>query len=344
MKLTKIATACAALAIAGVGSAHADAFASSYLSIQNFSWLDLSTGNAINAIAGAPGQVVTVNPTGQNFGTANVSLDAAAPPGISTFSNVGAPTFGVIPFKSIDNTGALNTAAPNAPTEAPVYMGGSPIPGSNVYNAIGANTYSYGGYDLTGAVFNLTGTNNPVLNHDLSQAQLAGGPHIGGSSSTLGTNFTFSFIVGSANLATRLSLDYIVDLLARVSPAPPGTGDTARSGVTWNLSIDDTTDPTQSTTWVVAGINKTRSSTSDNPILGSWVCDTTTGLGSAGCIKAPSTFDYTLLANNQYQISINSQLSANATTALPEPDSLALLGIGMIGLAVSSLRKKMAQA
>jgi hypothetical protein len=329
MKLTKIATAFAALAIAGVGTAQADSFASATLDITGFKWINNSTGSQLTAaFAGTAGTFDgRLNANGQNSATASATIDGVGPAPITTTPLIS--TGGQIAENSI-------SAGPNA--VAPGAASPNPYPTNTTPNGL---SYAYGDYSLTGAAVNITlpggGSVSGGANaHGVSQVALAdniASPSTGTSSSSVGSNTSF-LLTAATTTVTHFVLDYAVHLLANVSPKF-GDSDNARAGSTFTLTVTDVFNPG------VGGINNFKLTPDDlNSTVGAGAGDPIQQFDSI--VAGFTSKDFTLLAGDTYRFVINSQRFTDASRDVPEPGSLALLGIGMVGLLASTMRKKKA--
>ncbi len=315
MKFTKTATAmmAASLALGAQAPAQADSLATAILNITNFKWTYVdgsgNTQNLSNIVSVNPH--LNLDPSGQNTGGATVNL------GASTATSTAQPFVkdgGIIPFKSE----CVGTGCGGAPTGAP------PI-----------STYSYASYELKGALIDID-TSNPqdgsidvpagVSAKTTAEVSLINNFSLANGDSKLGTTTSLTFAYTGPTLQTKLQLDYFAKAFAKIY-SPFGVTDSARAGVAWSISLDDATSNTNVLDWSL--FNKTVSATAQVP---NPVQFQATGSDSRS---------FTLTSGDQYVLSINHQISAEAARDVPEPDSLALLGLGLSGLALPKLRRRM---
>jgi hypothetical protein len=333
MKLTKIATAFAALAIAGVSTAQADSFASAAVNITNFQWLDNATGTQLTAaFAGTAGTFdALLNTNGQNSANANATINGYG------------PTITATPLISTGGQIALNSTSAGPNAVAPGAASPNPYPSNTTPNGL---SYAYGDYSLTGAVANITLPGGGVVAgganaHGVSQVALAdtiASPSTGTSSSSVGANVVFLVTITST-ITTHFVLDYAIHLLANVSPEFDAS-DNARAGSTFALAVTDITH-------TIAANNFKWSPDDLNTVVGTSAGDglqtfDATVNGTLGDGVGISN-NFTLHAGDTYRLSIGSQRFTDAArNVVPEPGSLALLGIGLVGVGASTLKKKKA--
>ena len=305
MKLNKFAAAFAALSIVGIGSAQADSFASAVLTITNLRWFNNATGNPL--ANGVEGTITG----GQNKADASVNLTGFSTVPISDTPSLA--TGGQIPFRStcigVDCVGTPPNLGP---------------PTNVLPNGM---TYSYADYSLSGAVVSVppipVGANaNSTAQVDLSGK--IGNPSSGTSSSNVGSNATF-FITPTNTITTHFELDYAVHLVANIV-TPFGALDAAKASSKWNLIVADTADHIN---FLPPELNFNVATTGSN------------GLSQYNRTGSLISVNFVLDANESYSFTISSNLQAEGLRdVIPEPDSLALFGIGAAGLMVSSLRRR----
>ncbi len=305
MKLNKFAAAFAALSIVGIGSAQADSFASAVLTITNLKWINNATN--LPLVNGGEGSITG----GQNKADASVTLT-----GYETFPISDTPslaTGGQIPFKStcigVDCVGTPPNLGP--PTNV--------LPNGK--------TYSYADYSLSGAVVDVPPTIPAGANaNSTAQVDLSGkidNPSAGTSSSNVGSNATFT-IKPTNTITTHFELDYAVHLVANIV-TPFGVGDAAKASSKWNLIVADTADHIN---FLPPELNFNVATTGGN------------GLSQYNATGSLSSVSFVLDANESYSFTVSSNVQAEGLRDVTEPDSLALFGIGAIGLMAPSLRRR----
>ncbi len=180
------------------------------------------------------------------------------------------------------------------------------------------------GQALGGAVVGLTRAN----------AMTAGATNQGGSNATIknAAQITGNFIVGTTFTgAVAIAADWY--LQAFVDSVLPVKGQ-ADAGIGWNMKITSTDDLTFTTlSFTPDDLNQSYFSTaqSENQLFQD--SNTVGGIGQV-YFSAPRTF----LEGKKYNFSIN-QSSNAAVSEIPEPESLALVGLGLLGLAAARRRK-----
>lgn len=181
------------------------------------------------------------------------------------------------------------------------------------------NTYAYADNLLSGAA--VAGVLAPLGVHaaTLAEVEIAGND-IGSANSRTGTNTTFDFIATNSG-TVYLKFDYDAQALAYVS-ADVVPFSNVQSQISFDINLIDTLTGSIVKTIKPTDLNHTVSLTDSAPGTDNWY-------------KTGSFSDsFTLIAGKQYQLTIGQQVQvvgAN-TNAIPEPNVLALLGLGLLGL------------
>jgi len=311
MKLNKIAAAVATLALVGAGTAQANSFASAELIITGIKWLDSNNNIIVNGGVGAIA-------AGTNKADLGITLTDSAGKTMSNTPLLLSSPFGQIPFTSRSigpDQVADNAATPN------------PGPTGNVLPH--GLTYSYASYELSGAIVD-TGLAPPTGANAYSMAQvdLSGkvtNPSSGTSSSNVGSNASFTAFVTTpvSTITTHFVLDYVVHLLANVT-APNGTQDSAKASVSWKLNIKDAANHLN---FLPLELNQ------DVSVNGF-------GIDQVNISGSLRSDDFNLDSGDAYTFTITSNVQAEGLRDVPEPDSLALFGIGFAGFVASALRRR----
>jgi hypothetical protein len=338
MKLTKIAMAFAALAIAGAGTAQADSFAEASINLTNFKLLNSTTNTVLKS-----GVDVTVT-AGSNSASASGNINTAFAPPISCDSQLSGTTTGACTSGTgqAGPGGAILFNSTSAGPDGVAQGAASPNPPINTVNPANGKTYSYGSYSLNGAVIDLG--IGPIGVNATSLAQIDLGPKVnpvdGNAASNLGSNTSFD-MVASSSLTAHFVLDYTTNFLASVIN-PYGSSDTANAGSSWTLTITDKgtngLGNTLAAIFTPGFLNTsvgTKAGNSPGVLSGS-------GTNVSLINLLTNTADFSLVQGDKYNFSITSQRFAFGHRDVPEPGSLALLGIGMVGLLASTMRKKKA--
>lgn len=300
--------ATAAVLAVGFASATAQAstFASAILDINNFRLLH--SGGA--AYSTADFTILT----GTNDAHATASLNGV-------FAN-GAASFGI-----------LSGFAPDVPQQCV----GAPCPAlpENTFTPFPSpppvpGTFGYADQDLTGASITIGAT--PAGAHARTRADASTAANaIASGNSDVGTSTTFSFTLGASDTMT-ISFDGTPYTQAFVSPGSTPTAN-ANARLSWTINIIDLSTNTSVFSYAPAALN------------GLSAVSRTDGLDGL-TTYAPGTSPFSavtplLSAGTSYQITIQHNTLANALQQeLPEPDSLAVLAVGMLGMALVMRRRK----
>ena len=328
MKLRRIhlATALGVFALVGLGSqAHAGAYAFADLEVTNF---EIDKGGVIlsNAFAGTGGSAGgTVNVTSvvdafTTVATLNGTTVAqsANPSNICTGSAAGCAATGAAPFSFV----------------TPPLTNGS---------------FSQAADLLTGSpVANVLGLPTPANAKTAAQTQLIGLAG-GNASSTLGLTSGFNFTLAGAGTTTlTLKFDGFNNLIAGLD----ATGLSAQASSALSFTIVDNTTHTTLLSWAPDGTTNITctAATACSVIFDPSNLNTNAGSTTPGFVDtvtngAPQLFEiqFTLPNSDSLTLTINHQTQAFAASLasnIPEPTTLALFGVSLLGLGWISRRKK----
>lgn len=309
MKFFKKALAGVAVAAALTTSAQAGLIAMSDLSIGNLAIRNLTSGTLVG-----PGDI-TIN-SGTRFGTDSATLNLA---NVSNFTPFAGPT------------GDANAATACVGTcGAPLitlYGGSISDNATSHIAAPAAFNYALGdmfvsGNAISGGAAGLTRANASITG-PTSSASANGNIQNSIAATTIFTaqdSFTADFLA-------------VFDTFVKtyIDPIHYGTSGSSIStaSTTFLLTVFDITSGTQLLTWLPTEFNKAFST--DTAINGPEVV-----FSLAGTIDSP---DVLLTTDHQYQLTIAQNGQAGVTSSVPEPTSVALLGLGLIGMAAARRRR-----
>jgi hypothetical protein len=205
-----------------------------------------------------------------------------------------------------------------------IYAGG-PENNNSAHIFSSNNSYALGDMNNTGNI--LAGGASGLTRADSSVSPPTGG---GGANATIlnGAGVVTEFAVGTT-VDFQLALTYSAFVRAFVDPLL-GAGNQASAAISWSLTLTNKTTGATVLSWTPGALNQ--------------------GFQSQNASQN-KTFEendvtiysdvFTLLAGNSYGLVINQASNSTVTlAAVPEPESLLLVGLGLLAMAASVRRKQ----
>lgn len=300
-----LATAAAvALGIGAMGSACADTYASSILTIDNFRLLRGGTTTAF---------------TSADFTTLSGTNDAHATGGLNGVFSADANSIPILSGLDLNVSRQCQGACFPVPEDN--FTAHPPFPG----------TFGHADQFLRGAAIDVGATPAGVRAQTRADAATAANFNIASGNSDVGTSTTFQFALG-ADSTMDIAFDYDAFTEAQVTPGSSPTAN-ANARISWSLNIVDVSTGAVVFSLTPDALNAAslRSATDANP-----------GLPAPYSVTG-SVLELTpmLLGGTLYQITVQHNTLANVLQEeVPEPATLAIVAAGLLSMSLISRRRR----
>ncbi|WP_028105173.1 EDSAP-1 family PEP-CTERM protein [Pseudoduganella violaceinigra] len=213
--------------------------------------------------------------------------------------------------------------------------GGCPVLGNNNFNPFPSpppvpGSFGYADQDLSGAAIVING--NPAGAHARTRADASTATNaIASGNSDVGTSTTFAFTLGASD-TMQIAFDAKPYTQVYVSPGS-GPDANANARLSWSINIINLSTGTSVFTYAPGALNadSVLSRTDGSPGI----------LTYAPAFAAFGGLTPLLVAGTTYQITIQHNTLANTLQQeLPEPDSVAVLAVGLLAMSAALRRRK----
>lgn len=315
MKLRHLIAAAFAAGTALAAPAQAGVLAASDLTVRSLFIVDTTTGTAVTS-------GILIN-SDSRTGTANSDFNGVQAVGVGSGNITSTVSGGTVDVK-------YRCAGPSCATISSVFTGGTPPPENDTttHLALPAGNFAFGDMFLSGSAIGASGAQGMTR----ADASIANATNAGGANSTIlnGVTATTKFTAATTrNMAFGMTYDSFVHVFIDALTLPGESG-VASARMSWGLTLTDTVTGVDVISWNPTQLNKGFTISSPNDL----------SFASANTPLTPIfSNSATIISGRQYSLTVN-QASNALASLVPEPDSVMLIGLGLIALGATVRRRR----